>query len=127
MNRRGSLEFIVNVSDGGRLRADALTFSGAREVVNNPTRMVAGTVALAGFVVAVVAGLAVENPADVVLTRALLAMLACNLLGSAVGAVAYRTTALHVERYKRNTPIPSMTSPGAEEALAEVAEKKIAA
>jgi phage shock protein PspC (stress-responsive transcriptional regulator) len=117
----------VNVSDVGRLRADALTFSGARFVVNNPTRMISGTVALAGFVVAVVAGLAVDNPADVVLTRALLAMLACNLLGSAVGAVAYWTAAQHVERYKNATPIPSMTSNRAEEAMAEVGEKKMAA
>lgn len=76
--------------------------------MNNPTRMISGIVALAGFVVAVVAGLAAENSASVVLTRALTAMLACNLVGSVIGAIAHRTGALHVEQYKQDTPIPAM-------------------
>jgi uncharacterized membrane protein len=112
------------LDDGGPLRH----FSRERtQIVNNPTRMISGTVALAGFVVAVVAGMAVENPASTILTRALLAMLACNLLGSAIGAIAHWTGAQHVERHVRSTPIPSMGNSRSVAVADDMPEKKLAA
>ncbi len=45
---------------------------------------------LAAFFIAVLCGLAVDNPADVILSRAILAMGASCILGSILGAVAER-------------------------------------
>lgn len=95
--------------------------------MNNPTRLISGIVALAGFVVAVVVGLAADNSASVVLTRALMAMLACNLVGSVIGAIAHRTGALHVEQYKKDTPIPAMVVAPSGSGSGESQEKKSAA
>ncbi len=66
-------------------RARCADVKGVFRIVDNPTRVISGIVSLSGFLVAIVAGLAADNPADVVLVRALLAMLACNVLGSSVG------------------------------------------
>ena len=95
--------------------------------VENPTRVISGTVALAGFLVAILAGLAAENPADVIIGRALLAMLACNLLGSVVGAITHWIGTQHVERYKRLTPIESTDLPQPAPVVGETLEKKRAA
>lgn len=54
----------------------------------NHMKLVAACSGLCGFVIAIIAGLAVENPLDVILTRALTALVACNVLGMAVGAAA---------------------------------------
>jgi hypothetical protein len=78
-------------------------------------------------VVAVVAGLAVENSASVVLARALGAMLACNVVGAMIGAIAHRTGTQHVERYKVNTPIPVIGGSKASASSGEAHEKKLAA
>ncbi|MBX3357238.1 MAG: hypothetical protein KF745_02300 [Phycisphaeraceae bacterium] len=56
-----------------------------------PTRVIAASMGLAAFAVAVIAGLAVNNPADFILARALLSMFVCWAVGLAVGAVAERT------------------------------------
>lgn len=45
---------------------------------------------LAAFFIAVLSGLMVDNPADVILARALVAMIACCTLGSCLGAMAER-------------------------------------
>jgi hypothetical protein len=108
-------------------RARCADVKGAFRIVDNPTRVISGIVALAGFLVALVAGLAADNPADVVLTRALLAMLACNLLGSIVGAVAHWIGTEHVERFKQLHPIESTDSPQPAPVVGETLEKKRAA
>lgn len=56
-----------------------------------PTRIIAASCGLSGFAVAIVAGLSAGNPAEDVLIQALIALLACNLLGMAVGTIAERT------------------------------------
>lgn len=100
---------------------------GVFRIVDNPTRVISGIVALAGFLVAIVAGLAADNSADVVLVRALLAMLACNLLGSLVGAIAHWIGTQHVERFKQLHPIESTDSPQPAPVVGETLEKKRAA
>lgn len=52
-----------------------------------PTRVIAACCALAGFAIAIIVGLAAENPADVVLVRALVALVACKLLGWIIGSI----------------------------------------
>jgi len=55
-----------------------------------PAKTIASALALGAFSVAIIAGLAVGNPADVVLARALVSMFGCYLVGSAVAAVGMR-------------------------------------
>jgi len=55
-----------------------------------PTRIFGACMGLAAFFIAVLAGLAVDNPADVILARAILAMGASCIIGSILGAVAER-------------------------------------
>lgn len=71
-----------------------------------PTKLAAASLGLAGFAIALVAGLAADNPADVVLGRALVALLLCNLAGWIAGVVAERTVAEGVARYREANPGP---------------------
>lgn len=115
------------VVDGGRVRRQ----HGARFVVNNPTRVISGMLALAGFSVAIVAGLWAGNPSGIVLTRALLAMLACNVIGAIIGATIHWIGTTHVNRYQQSNPIPSVGSstvpPQSGVAPVSSFEKKVAA
>jgi len=52
----------------------------------SPSKVIAASLGLAGFAVAVVAGLAANNATDSILTRALVALIACNLVGTMLGA-----------------------------------------
>jgi hypothetical protein len=83
--------------------------------VNQPpvTRLIACSVALCGFVVALLAGLAAGNPTDLVLSRALASLIACFALGSLVGAMADRTVRDTVASHRaRNTdPAPDASQP----------------
>ena len=71
-----------------------------------PARVIAGCLSLTGFAVAILAGLAVGNPAYWVLTCALLAMFVCYIVGLIIGSIAYRAVTEHVEHYKSTNPIP---------------------
>lgn len=66
-------------------------------------RVVAGCVGLAGFVVSLLAGAAAENPLDVILTRAMLSMVVCTLIGAVVGAMGERAVRAHVEARRQLT------------------------
>lgn len=54
------------------------------------SRLVAACLALAAFAVSIIAGLAVDNPADVILTRALICMLGGLVVGLIAGTLAER-------------------------------------
>jgi hypothetical protein len=64
----------------------------------------AGCFALAAFAVAIVFGLAAGNPAGSVLSRALIAMLACYPLGLGVGLVAQHLVREHIEAHRAANP-----------------------
>lgn len=53
-----------------------------------PTRLIGACMGLAGFALAIVAGLAADNPSTQILLHALLSMLGCQMVGLAIGAVA---------------------------------------
>lgn len=61
--------------------------------------------AFCGFSVAVIGGLAVENDGATILSRALPAMLACYLIGAAMGAAAQVCVREHVENHRENAPV----------------------
>lgn len=72
-----------------------------------PSRMVAAIFALAGFAVALVAGLAAGNSSVRVLGAALVSMVVCHILGMAAGAIGERTVNEHLESYRKARPIGS--------------------
>ena len=69
-----------------------------------PPTTIAGLFGLAAFAVAILAGLTSGNSAQSVLTRALLAMLACYPIGLAVGMIALRLVDEHVEAHRSANP-----------------------
>ncbi len=80
--------------------------------MNHQTRVISTAFGLAGFAVAVLAGLVAGNEPSTVLVRAILALFVCNLLGMAIGAVADVVIRDHVDRYMADNPIPEVPQPG---------------
>lgn len=71
------------------------------------SKVVSACCGLAAFAIAVLAGLAVENPGDVILLRALLCMVACQGVGLVVGMIIERVVAESIETYKQSKPAGS--------------------
>lgn len=61
-----------------------------------PTRVIAGCIGLCGFVVALLVGLAVANPLDVILLRAVMSLAACVGVGLVVGYLGERAVRHHI-------------------------------
>jgi putative Mn2+ efflux pump MntP len=70
------------------------------------TKVIAASMALSAFAVAIVAGLAAGNPARSVLFNAVVSMIVCQILGLFIGAFAERAIADHMKAYKAAHPIP---------------------
>jgi hypothetical protein len=64
---------------------------------------------LGAFATAIIAGLAVDNPADRILSRALISMFVCNAIGMALGLLAERTVVESVETYTAGRPVHEHT------------------
>jgi len=67
----------------------------------------AACMALAAFAVAVLSGLFATNPPQLILTRALIAMLLCYPAGYIIGLVCDRVMTEHLARYQQEHPIPN--------------------
>lgn len=74
--------------------------------MNSPTKVIAGVLGLTAFSIAVLAGLSVGNSADTVLVHALVSMVACQILGFAIGTVGERVARDAIARYQKEHPIP---------------------
>ena len=72
----------------------------------SPVKVIAACAGLAGFAVAMFAGLAADNPADVILSRGVAALFICYLVGGAVGLVMDHAVREGVEDYKKENPSP---------------------
>lgn len=70
-----------------------------------PGRLIAATFALAGFAVAVVAGLGAGNPSARVLGVAIVAMIVCRAIGAVAGAIGERVVREHVDSYRASHPV----------------------
>ena len=70
-----------------------------------PSKLIPAVMALSGFALALVAGMAARNTAITTLWRALLAMAVCYFVGLALAAVARYAIREHVELYKADHPI----------------------
>jgi len=65
-----------------------------------PTKVIAASLGLSAFAVAVIAGLAADNPAGTILARALVCMAVCHALGWGIGAAAERAAQEAVRAYE---------------------------
>lgn len=63
----------------------------------SPSKVIAGVSGLAGFAVAVFAGLMAQNPATTVLTNALVAMVICQFVGWGLGLIGERVIQDHLK------------------------------
>jgi hypothetical protein len=73
-------------------------------------KVVAACFALAAFAVAIVAGLANDNPATSILVRGLTAMFVCYPLGLIVGMVCERVVSAHVQAHQDANPVPESSN-----------------
>ena len=72
-------------------------------------KVIACGFALLGFALAVLSGLFAGNPATLVLVRALVVMVACNVVGQMAGAILFRVVDDHVRAYEAARPIPEVS------------------
>ena len=70
-----------------------------------PSSAIAGCFALSAFAVAVVAGLAAQNPASSILVRALIAMIICYPVGLIIGLICQRLIFDHIEAHQKAASI----------------------
>lgn len=66
-----------------------------------PTRVIAASLGLSAFALAIVAGLAAENPAETILLRAVVSMIVCHIVGWCVGLTAEWAAMEAVSTYER--------------------------
>ncbi len=71
------------------------------------TKVVGACCGLGAFAIAVVAGIAADNPGEVVIFRALVSMFVCQLLGVGIGAVVERVISDSIAAHKQSSPDPS--------------------
>ena len=64
------------------------------------TKVIAASLGLSAFAVAIVAGLAADNPAGTVLARALVSMAVCHALGWGIGTAAERAAQEAIHAYE---------------------------
>jgi len=70
-----------------------------------PAKLVASSMALIAFAIAIMAGLSAGNPSAVVIWRALVSMIVVYFVGMLVGAIAERTLNEHLQEYRAMHPI----------------------
>lgn len=79
------------------------------------SNVIATAFALCGFAAAAVCGLLAENPANVVIFRALISMMLCYLVGSAGGYCIMHAVQEHLDDYVQRRPVPSVQPHGNQE------------
>jgi tetrahydromethanopterin S-methyltransferase subunit C len=87
-----------------------------------PAKVVSTAFALGAFVVAIIAGLAAQNPSRVVLFDAMIALVVCNVIGLVIGAVMEHAVNEHVDRYRAEHRIPELEMAGASTSSAQTGE-----
>jgi len=70
------------------------------------TKLVSGVLGLMGFMVASFVGVMASNPGMIILSRAILAMIVCAIIGRVLGAVGEVCVREYVLRYKSDRPSP---------------------
>lgn len=92
------------------------------------TNVIAAVLGCTAFAIACVGGLAAHNPSNVVLTRALWALVVCYIAGLVLGTIGELIIAQHIALYAKQNPIPEIKPLQKEPVLvAELAEDQIGA
>lgn len=68
-------------------------------------KTVAGCLGLAGFAIALLSGLAAGSEAHLVLTRAIVSMFVCFLVGYVIGVVGERAVDEAAEKFRTDHPV----------------------
>ena len=76
---------------------------------------------------ALIAGVGADNPLDVTITRALLSLVVCMMVGAIVGAAADVAMSVAIQQLRRKgaTPISSETKQVPNDVGASVSEKQV--
>lgn len=74
--------------------------------MSNPTKLVAGIIALTGFVVAAIAGLGAGNAAETTLLRCIITMFVCYFAGLPLGMVCEHVINEHLKEFMSKNPVP---------------------
>lgn len=90
--------------------------------LNDPFQTMPAVVGLAGFVVATIVGISVDNPPVVVVGRGVAALVACGVLGAIVAPIIAKLVRDHAER-TRAAQAPADDSGSDVEIVEETAEK----
>jgi len=91
--------------------------------VNRSPKIIAAALGCSAFAIACVSGLAAHNPSNVVLTRALWALIMCYIAGLILGAIGELIVAQHLALYAKKNPVPEIAPLPKEPVLiAEIAE-----
>lgn len=75
------------------------------------SRHIGAILGLTAFVVAIVSGMAVDNPLEVTLSRALASLVVGFLIGVLLGAALAHVVEAHIAKYKLQNPVPVSASP----------------
>ena len=73
-----------------------------------PARVISSVIGLMGFFTALVAGLIAGNPGLVIVTRALLALLICAVIGRILGTAGEYCVRDFLKKYKADRPTPEL-------------------
>lgn len=80
----------------------------------SPAKVIAACAGLTGFTVAILAGLAANNTADVILGRSVLALFVCYVVGAVIGGVMDKAVSEGIADYQRRAAAPDPEpAPGA--------------
>lgn len=81
--------------------------------LHDPAGIISAAFALCGFAVSIIAGLAAGRAAFDTLAWAILAMVACRVIGGVVASVGLGVVREHVARINAENPMPELMLPGA--------------
>lgn len=89
-------------------------------------RLISYAFGMAGFTVALVAGVIANNPATTILIHGIAAMIACRFVGMFAGEVLSHVVGEHMDHYRSGHPIPVLltSAPASDEPIMEVGEEE---
>lgn len=79
-------------------------------MVSTPSKVIAFIFALTAFAVAIAAGMFGGDPAESVLSRALVVLVVCQLVGTALGSTVNHVLNEYLKQYETDHPVPDVPS-----------------
>lgn len=73
--------------------------------IGAPSRLIAASSAMSGFAIAIVCGLAAENPSGRVLGVAVVSMIVCHIVGLIVGSIGENIVNEYAQKYRASNPL----------------------